>query len=102
MFHIKLWLGVIIFVFVLFVGVEFSTVNSDPVTVNYFLGTISWPLALVVVCAFTVGVVVAVIIGFLVMLPLRVRVGHLQRAVSDQENQIGSLRKKTRQGIQQA
>ncbi len=102
MFQIKLWLGAIIFLAVLFVGVEFSTVNSDPVTVDYFLGTVSQPLALVVICAFAIGVLVAIIIGFLVVLPLLVRVGHLQRAVSDQANEIGSLRKKTSTGIQQA
>jgi uncharacterized integral membrane protein len=70
--------------FVLIVGIELSTVNSDLVTVNYFLGTAALPLSLVVVCAFTAGVLVAVLIGSIIMLPLRMRVGKLKRAVTDQ------------------
>jgi uncharacterized membrane protein YciS (DUF1049 family) len=48
----------------------------------------------VVVSAFSVGVVVAVVIGFAIFLPLRFKVGRLRRAVSDQENEISVLRKR--------
>lgn len=35
---------------VLLLGVEFSTLHADPVTVNYLLGKTTLPLSLVVVC----------------------------------------------------
>jgi uncharacterized membrane protein YciS (DUF1049 family) len=92
----KIWLilGIILLLVIMLVGIEFAAINSQLVTVNYFLGAASWPLSLVVVCAFSVGVVVAIVIGFAIFLPLRFRVGRLKRAVSDQENEISVLRKR--------
>jgi uncharacterized membrane protein YciS (DUF1049 family) len=49
----------------------------------------------VVVCAFTAGVLVAVLIGSIIMLPLRMRVGKLKRAMTDQENEISALRRRS-------
>lgn len=92
-------IGIIVFLIVLLLGVEFSTVNSDPVTVNYLLGTASWPLALVVVCAFAVGVLVTFLVSLSVVLPLRWRVMRLQRAVSNKEDELGTLRKRSDRGI---
>ncbi len=91
-------IGIVLFLIVLVVGIEFSAINSDPVTVNYFLGTASWPLSLVVVCAFSIGVLVAVMVGFAILLPLRLKVGKLKRAISDQESEILALHKRQSSG----
>ena len=91
-------ISILVFLIILVIGVEFAAVNSGPVTVNYFLGTASWPLSFVVVCAFSIGVLVAALIAFSVALPLRVRVGRLKRAVADQEQELGSLRKRVNRG----
>ena len=92
----KIWLilGIVLLFIIMVVGIEFAAINSQLVTVNYFLETASWPLSLVVVSAFSVGVVVAVVIGFAIFLPLRFKVGRLRRVISDQENEIGVLRKR--------
>lgn len=92
-------IGIVLFLIVLVIGVEFSAVNSDLVTVNYFVGRASWPLSFVVVCAFTAGALVTAIIAFGTFLPLRLRMGRLRRAVNDQEQEIGSLRKRTSQDV---
>lgn len=86
--------GILLFLVVLVVGIEFSAVNSAPVTVNYLLGTVSLPLALVVVAAFTVGILVAVAVGTLAMVPLRLRAASLRREVEARQFEIDRLRAK--------
>jgi uncharacterized integral membrane protein len=49
MFWIKLIIGIAVFVVVLIFGLEFASVNTDQVSVNYVLGSVKQPLALVVV-----------------------------------------------------
>ncbi len=94
MFWIKFILIAAILLVVLLLGVEFSTLHSDPVTVNYLLGTTVLPLSLVVVCAFAVGVLVTALIGAFVVLPLRWQVARLRQAVSGKEQEISLLARK--------
>jgi len=92
-------IGIVIVLAVLVVGVEFFAVNSHPVTVNYFLGKIDWPLSLVVVCAFSLGVLLTTIFSFTFLLPLRWRLSRLQQTVSSQGHQLETLRKQPDQGV---
>lgn len=85
--------GILVFLVVLVIGIEFAAVNSTPVTVNYFLGTLSLPLSLVVVCAFTVGVLLTLLVGATVVLPLRLRAAGLRRDVAARDYEIERLRK---------
>ena len=94
MFWIKFILIAVILLVVLLLGVEFSTLHSDPVTVNYLLGTTVLPLSLVVVCAFAAGVLVTALIGAFVVLPLRWQVARLRQAVSGKEQEISLLVRK--------
>ena len=79
MFWIKSILIAAILLAVLLLGLEFSTLHADPVTVNYLLGTTSLPLSLVVVCAFALGVAVTAMVGAFVVLPLRWQVRTVRR-----------------------
>ena len=79
---------------VLLLGVEFSTLHADPVTVDYLLGKTTLPLSLVVVCAFAAGVVVTAMIGAFVVLPLRWQVARLRQILSSKEQEINLLAKK--------
>lgn len=92
-------ISIIIFLVVLVVGVEFSAINSEPVTVNYLLGTVSLPLSFVVVCAFTIGVVISFIFSLGIILPLRWKVAKLQRTVSIKEHEIDNLRNQPVQNV---
>lgn len=99
-------IGIVLFVIVclivVFIGVEFAAVNLDPVTIDYFLGSVSWPLAGVLVAAFTVGFVITAIIGLAVIWPLRWRVARLRRVVSKQQHEISTLRQKAGPGAHAA
>ena len=79
---------------VLLLGVEFSTLHADPVTVDYLLGKTTLPLSLVVVCAFAAGAIVTAMIGAFVVLPLRWQVARLRQILSSKEQEINLLAKK--------
>lgn len=98
MFWIKSILIAAILLVVLLLGVEFSTLHADPVTVNYLLGTASLPLSLVVVCAFALGVVVTAVVGAFIVVPLRWQVAWLRQTVANKDNEINILSKKVGQG----
>jgi putative membrane protein len=88
-------IGIVLFLIVLVLGIEFSAVNSDPVTVNYVLGTTVWPLSFVVVCAFSLGVLLSAIISAGLIFPLRWRLARLQRMASRQEHELVALQRKS-------
>jgi len=91
---IKFVLIAVILLVVLVLGVEFSTLHADPVTVNYMLGTATLPLSLVVVCAFAAGAGVATLIGAFVVLPLRWQVARLRQTLSSKEQDLNLLLRK--------
>ena len=94
MFWIKFILIAAILLVVLLLGLEFSTLNTNAVTVRYLLGTTTQPLSLVVICAFSVGVFVTALVGAFVVLPLRWQVARLRQAVSSKDQEISLLSKK--------
>ncbi|HRY15757.1 MAG: LapA family protein [Candidatus Competibacteraceae bacterium] len=94
MFWIKFILIGAILLVVLLLGVEFSTLHTDLVTVNYLLGTTTQPLSLVVVSAFAAGALVTALIGSFVVLPLRWQVAHLRQTLSTKDQEINLLARK--------
>lgn len=97
MFGIKLIKFVLIaaiLLVVLLLGVEFSTLNADPVPVDYLLGKDNVSLSLVVVCAFAAGVLLTALVGAFVVLPLRWKAARLRQAVAGKDQEISLLAKK--------
>lgn len=92
---IKFLIAVAILVIIMLVGIEFFFVNSHIVTVNYVLDTQEWPLAWVVVTAFAVGVLITLLASLFIIIPLRWRVGRLQRLVGNREQEIDILTKRS-------
>ena len=86
-------MGAILLV-VLVLGIEFSTLHADLVTINYLLGTATLPLSLLVVCAFATGVALTGLVGALVVLPLRLQVARLRQILSSKDHEISLLSKK--------
>lgn len=94
MFWIKFVLIAAMLLVVLLLGVEFSTLHTELVTVNYLLGTATLELAWVMVGAFAAGVLVTALVGMFVVLPLRWQVARLRQVVSSREQEISALAKK--------
>jgi uncharacterized integral membrane protein len=82
---------------VLLLGVEFTTLNADLVTVNFLYGSMKQPLSLVVISAFATGVLVTLFIGMFIVLPLRWQLSRLRQTVSSKEQEINLLAKKVGQ-----
>ena len=71
-----------------------SALNAEPVKVDYLIGNIRLPLALIVVCAFAVGVAVTALIGIGSSLPLRLANARLRRRLSRRDQEINTLRRR--------
>jgi uncharacterized integral membrane protein len=99
MFWIKFILIAAILLVVLLLGVEFSTLNANPVLVDYLLDKAELPLMLVVVCAFAAGVLLTSLVGAFVVLPLRWRAARLRQAVAGKDQEISLLAKKAGRDI---
>lgn len=94
MYWIKFILIAALLLVVLLLGIEFSTLHSDPITLNYLLGTVSVPLAVAVIGAFAAGVILTASIGLFVVFPLRWQVARLRQAVSVKDQEIQTLGRK--------
>ena len=94
MFWIKFILIAAILLVILLLGVEFSILNADSVTVDYLLDKTALPLSLVVVCAFAAGALVTALIGAFVVLPLRWQVARLRQLISNKDQEISTLVRK--------
>lgn len=91
---IKIILMLAILLVVLVLGIEFSTLHAERVTVHYLIGTAVMPLSLLVVCAFATGVALTGLVGAFVVLPLRWKVVRLRQTVSSKDQEISLLSKK--------
>lgn len=85
-------LAVVFFFCILFLGVGFASLNSEPVSVNYYVGTFSASLAAVVVGAFLLGVVGAFLVTLGGWFGNRLRTGSMERRLKAQEREITTLR----------
>ena len=94
MFWIKFILIAAILLVVLVLGVEFSTLNTDPVKVNYLIGITTLELAWVIVGAFAAGVVITGLVGIFVVLPLRWQTARLRQAVASKDQELSLLARK--------
>ena len=85
--------AIVFFLFVLLLGVSFSSLNSDPVSINYYIGSITLPLSVVVVTALALGVIAAFLVSFTSFLAFRLRIATLRRDVRRRDEEITALRR---------
>ncbi len=85
-------LTIIIFIIVFAVGITFSAINNDPVTINYYLGTLSLPLSIVVVLSIVLGIILGALAIFVGTLQLRYENRRLHKKLETSEQEINSLR----------
>lgn len=81
-----------IFIFVFILGAGFSAINTTPVAINYYLGTETLPLSVLVVLAIILGAVLSACALFLSSLRLRYENRRLHKKLATLEQEINSLR----------
>jgi len=80
------------FILVFAAGVAFSAINTIPVEINYYLGTISAPLSVVVILSIVAGIFLGAIIIYSTNLRLRYENRRLHKKLHLFEQEIDSLR----------
>lgn len=81
-----------IFIIVFAIGIAFSAINTDPIVVNYYLGSFSAPLSVVVILSLVVGTFLGAAIIFSGTLRLRYENRRLHKKLNVSEQEIDSLR----------
>ena len=81
----------IIFITVFIAGSAFSAINTSPVSINYYLGTISAPLSVIVVISILVGIILGAAIITLSIFRLRYENRRLTKKLQKVEQEIEGL-----------
>jgi lipopolysaccharide assembly protein A len=78
-------------VIVLF-GMTFATLNSESVTINYYLGQSTLPLSLLLVLVFAFGCLIGMSVGFWLLMKAKLKNYRLRQRLHLAEKEVGNLR----------
>jgi len=81
-----------IILLVLLLVLFFTILNGEPVTVNYYLGEIDAPLALVIILSLASGAVLGLIFSLFAIMSARHEVSKLRREIKHTEQELMNLR----------
>ncbi len=73
-------------------GMTFATLNSESVTINYYLGQSSMPLSLLLVFAFASGCMVGMVVGFWLLIKAKISNYRMRQQLNLAEKEINNLR----------
>ena len=81
-----------IFIAVFSAGAAFSAVNNTPVNIQYYLGTVTMPISIIVIVSLVIGITIGVLAIFIGSLQLRYENKRLQKKIDLREQELDSLR----------
>lgn len=84
--------GLIVTLLVLVFGLFFGLLNADPVTVNYYFGTTTLPLSLLLVFSLLLGAVFGVLAALSHIFRLRRELHRLRREQRRTDEELSRLR----------
>lgn len=73
-------------------GMTFATLNSESVTINYYLGESTLPLSLLLVIVFALGCLVGMVVGFWLLIKAKIMNYRMQKRLNLAEKEIENLR----------
>lgn len=73
-------------------GMTFATLNSESVTINYYLGQSSMPLSLLLVFAFAFGCMIGMVVGFWLLIKAKINNYRMRQQLNNAEKEINNLR----------
>jgi putative membrane protein len=77
---------------IIIIGVTFATLNSDTVTIHYYIGNRVIPLSLLLVIVLTIGSALGMMVGFWLVLKAKLRIYRLKQRLKLAEKEIENLR----------
>lgn len=81
-----------IFVIVFAIGAAFSAINTEPVSINYYLGQLTFPLSVTLILSLIAGIIIGATAIFASTIRLRYENHQLQKKLDVSEQEINSLR----------
>lgn len=85
-------IGFIFILFIVLLGIGFATLNSDIVTVHYYLGERTMPLSLLLVSIFVAGCLLGLGVGLILLVKIKIKNYRLRQRLKTAEREIESLR----------
>jgi lipopolysaccharide assembly protein A len=79
-------------IIIILFGMTFATLNSESVTINYYLGQSTLPLSLLLVLIFALGCFVGMLAGLWLLFKAKLYSYRLQQRLSLAEKEIENLR----------
>ncbi len=83
----------LLLVIIVLLGATFATLNLQTVSINYYLGQSTMPLALLLTLTFSGGCVFGLIIGFWLLLKSKYKQYRLRQRLTVVEKELENLRK---------
>lgn len=77
---------------IIFFGITFAVLNSNPVSVNYYVGENELPLSWLLAIAFAIGCLVGILVGFYLLIKANLKNYRLRQRLSLAEKEIENLR----------
>lgn len=87
----KRLLSIVILLLFMGFGVAIAIVNAEEVVFNYYYGSITQPLSILLVAAIMIGAILATLVNSLVILSLRHQLRRAQRLVKKAEDSSVTL-----------
>jgi len=85
-------LTITIFSIVFIIGLIFSAKNTHEVVINYYLGSVSMPLSVVIIASIVIGLFLGAVIMSMSGLRKRYEINQLQKKLNISEQELNSLR----------
>lgn len=82
----------IFLVIIVLFGMTFATLNSESVTINYYLGQSTLPLSLLLVLVFALGCLIGMVVGFWLLIKAKIANYRLRQRLTMAEKEIENLR----------
>lgn len=77
---------------IVLLGITFATLNSNSVSINYYIGQNTLPLSMLLVLAFALGCILGMIVGFCLLIKAKINTYRLRQRLVLAEKEIENLR----------
>ena len=88
----RIFLTALILVLILLVGIGFTALNAQPVTIDYFLGTVATTLPWALLAAFGGGFLLGLLVMAVLSLRTRREASRMRRELRSRDAELKNLR----------
>lgn len=82
----------LILLLIILLGISFASLNAAPVVVNYYLGSCTLPLSLLVVLVLACGAILGILVNFPIMIRLKRKNMQYAHRIKLIEKELDNLR----------